>query len=157
MPEPIGPEQVANAILALLQESFETVEGIYLDRGTSLFETLETLTAEQVSRPIVDGGTTIAGHVYHVRFYLQAIRDYMEGKSQPNLDWKQSWVVKTVNEAEWKDLREKLADERDCIVREITETVDWNDERRLGGSMGIIAHTAFHLGAIRQMRRVILG
>ena len=34
------------AFHALLRETFEEVNGIYLDRGTSLFETLETISAE---------------------------------------------------------------------------------------------------------------
>ena len=36
----IASEQFAKALLALLDETFDNVRGYYLDRGTSLFETL---------------------------------------------------------------------------------------------------------------------
>ena len=151
MPGPINNELFAKALFALLQETFEKVEGVYLDRGTSLFETIDSLTYQQASHALVDGGSTIAGHVYHIRFYLQVIRDYMRGQWAENLDWKQSWVVKRVDNKEWVALRQKLREEYAGLTEYLKEFTDWSEERRLGGSMAIIAHTAFHIGAIRQL------
>ncbi len=64
----------------LLEETFDNVEGIYLDGGTSLFETLDSISAEAASRPITPDGTTIASQVGHVGFYLLVMEDYMQGK-----------------------------------------------------------------------------
>ncbi len=36
----------------MFDETFEQVQGMYLDKGTSLFETLATVTAEEASRPV---------------------------------------------------------------------------------------------------------
>ncbi len=36
-------------------------------------------------------------------------------------------------------------------TRDLIESIEVWDERKLGGAMGIIAHTAYHLGEIRQM------
>jgi hypothetical protein len=43
----------------LLSETFEKTQGIYLDRGTSLLETMETISAEQASRPVSAKGASI--------------------------------------------------------------------------------------------------
>lgn len=45
-------EWFTKALDGLLNETFSNVQGIYLDRGTSLFETLETISAEDASRPV---------------------------------------------------------------------------------------------------------
>ncbi len=44
-------ELFKKALLDCLEETFERVSGIYLDSGTSLFETLEGVSAEEASRP----------------------------------------------------------------------------------------------------------
>ncbi len=36
----------------LLDETFENHHGIYLDKGTSLFETLDGIRADEASRPV---------------------------------------------------------------------------------------------------------
>ncbi len=139
----------------LLEETFDNVEGIYLDKGTSLFETLDTISADAASRPITPDGTTIASQVGHVRFYLTVMEDYMQGKWYDKVDWQGSWQPKTVTSDEWASLRKNLRETHDRVMRLIKGFDDWNDERRLGGALGIIVHTAYHLGAIRQIIRVV--
>jgi hypothetical protein len=66
------------------------------------------------------------------------------------VDFKQSWNIKTVSEDEWESLRENLAK----VYRKLEETFRRNDEWTLDNitvAMGIVAHSAYHLGAIRQM------
>jgi len=68
------------------------------------------------------------------------------------LDFKQSWRIKTVGEDEWDALRENMSK----IYRKVSETFGKNDEWALDTitvAMGIIAHTAYHLGAIRQLAK----
>ena len=46
----IPTERFTFTLFGLLTEAFESVYGIFLDRGTSLFETLADITAEEASR-----------------------------------------------------------------------------------------------------------
>jgi hypothetical protein len=48
----ISPTQFTGELLFLLEETFESVYGIYLDRGISLLETLAGITAEEASIPV---------------------------------------------------------------------------------------------------------
>jgi hypothetical protein len=43
------------ALLECLEETFEHVNGIYLDKNTSMFETLDRVSAEDASRSIAEG------------------------------------------------------------------------------------------------------
>ncbi|SYZ74761.1 conserved hypothetical protein [Candidatus Zixiibacteriota bacterium] len=142
-------------LMAFLEETFDRVEGIYLDRGTSLFETLQNLSAQQVSLPIAPGGTTIAAHTEHIRFYLRVIADFMRAKSYEKIDWRDSWKIQIVTEPQWRELLRQLRDAHRDVVSVIKGFDNWNEEHRLGGALAVVAHTAYHLGAIRQILRAI--
>ena len=156
MPSNISGELFKSNIDALLDETFRDVKGIYLDRGTSLTETLSAVSAEEASRPTVEGGTTVAGHVDHIRFYLRVLKDYMDSKPTGNIDWSQSWLRKGVTKGEWEILRRQIGEDFQNLHSRLAKFTDWNDDKRLGGALAIIAHTAFHLGAIRQILRVVM-
>lgn len=151
MSSQIEQDKFTKQLFALLQESFEKVEGIYLDRGTSLFETLASLSAEEASRPITEQGTSIAGQVAHIHFYLEVLDRYMDGALNEKVDWSQSWLVKTVTRSEWDDLRRQIDEDYRRLRTHLNSFTEWNDDRRLGGALAIVAHTAYHLGAIRQI------
>ena len=136
---------------ALIEETFVKVSGIFLDRGTSLCETIDSLSAEQASSIPTGGTTTIAGHVAHILFYLDVMNDYINGRNPQKIDWKQSWLVNTVTDAEWAELRLKVRNQYGSWVAQCDRFPDWNDERRFGGAVALIVHTAYHIGAIRQM------
>ena len=157
MPQTISTELFTGNLQALLKETFEKVDGIYLDGGTSLSETLTGITAEQASRPTVEGGATIAGHVEHLRFYIRILRDYIDGKWHEKVDWNQSWLCHAVSQAEWDTIRSGLMDDYQRLKAHLSGIADWNDDHRLGGAMAIVIHTAYHLGAIRQMMKVVKG
>lgn len=155
MSQQIDNEMYTKLLHTLLEETFDKVEGIYLDGGTSMFETLDNISAEAASRPITPDGTTIASQVGHVEFYLGVMESYMRGGWSERIDWQGSWKPKTVTEDEWAALRKKLRETHDRVIKLITSFDDWNDERKLGGALGVIVHTAYHLGAIRQIVRVV--
>jgi hypothetical protein len=155
MSRQIDGELFTKTIHALFEETFDKVEGYFLDRGTSLLETLAPISASEASYLISGNGTTIAGHIAHVHFYIQILGDYIDGKLHEKVDWKQSWLVKNVNDAEWDSLRRQLGEDCHGLQAKLGSITDWNDENRLGGALAIIAHTAYHLGAIRQMLRAI--
>ena len=71
MAEKTLKDHFTEAMQAALDETFENVQGMYLDRGTSLFETLATITAEEASRPVSANCASLAAHVEHMRFYME--------------------------------------------------------------------------------------
>ena len=61
-------ERFTKPLLECLDETFNEVHGIYLDKGTTLFETLDNVTAEEASQAASAKSATIAAQVEHVRF-----------------------------------------------------------------------------------------
>ena len=154
MSSQINEDLFTKQVYALLQETFEKVQGIYLDGKTSLLETLASLTAAEASRPITEAGTSICGQVDHIRFYLRVLNDYMDGQWHDKVEWKQSWLCKTVSESEWAEMQVQLRGDYQHLLDHLRSFTDWNDDRKLGGSLAIIVHTAYHLGAIRQIMHI---
>ena len=155
MSNPTIRNQFVETLNALLDETFERVHGIYLDKGTSLFETLEAISAEQASRPVSARCSSIAGQVAHVRFYLQVLQDYMQRKPIGKIDWQASWNVQSVTPAEWDELKGQLRASYESVRALVRNVEDWAGENELGGALAIVVHTAYHLGEIRQATCVV--
>lgn len=139
------------ALLYLLDETFDNVQGAYLDKGDSLFETLEGITAEQASIPVCGQENSIASQVNHVIFYFDVGFQYMRGENPGRQDWSKAWELVTVTDEEWDGLKQALRERQKTLLQLINETRDeaFNDEDMIGGAMATIAHTAYHLGQIR--------
>ena len=151
MSEQIPVERLTFTLFGLLTETFEQVHGIYLDKGTSLFETLESISAAQASQATSDRCATLAAQVNHVRFYLDVLEGYMLETITERPDWDSSWQVTAVTEEEWTALQMSLR-ESYMRVRTSMENLDsWDNDHRVGGAFAIVVHTAHHLGEIRQM------
>jgi hypothetical protein len=144
-------DNFTTALFALLDETFEHVHGIYLDRGTSLFETLEGITAEEASRATSGKCATLAAQVDHVRFYLDVLERYMLKEVTGRVDWQQSWQTQGVTAEAWAALKQRLKDSHARVLATMRSFDDWDDEHRLGGALAIVVHTAHHLGEIRQI------
>src|SRR5262245_27608756 len=155
MSQQIAIVRFTDELLPMLEETFERVHGIYLDKGTSLFETLDTITAEEASRPVSAHCASIAGQVEHVRFYLQVLQDYMQGKEVGKIDWQASWYLKTVTPNEWAALKQRLQATYQSVTALIKSFETWEGENDIGGALAIVVHTAYHLGEIRQALCVI--
>lgn len=138
------------SLFMLLTEAFESVHGIFLDGGTSLFETLEGLSSETVSRPVSDTCSSIAAQVIHTRFYIDLMNTIAQTGEQPETDWDATWTVTTVTAEEWDDLRAGLRESYQALKATLSTDAPWESEFAIGGSMAILAHTAYHLGEIRQ-------
>lgn len=145
------------ALFALLDETFENVSGIFLDKGTSLYETLETISAEEASRPVSASCACIAAQVEHVSFYLDVLARYARGEEVGTVDWQASWQRTGVTPDEWSDLKGQLR-ESYRQTRSIYETDDtWARTDAIEDSMAVVIHTAYHLGEIRQALCTIKG
>lgn len=140
-------------VLVVLQETFEGspagVGSAYLDRGIGFITTLEKLSAEQVSQKINE--TTIAAQTEHAKFYLDRICEFMTGKTE-KVNWEQSWLIETVNETEWNALRDSVKKSYENVLHTFADIEVWSTNN-IGDAVAIIAHTAYHLGAIRQIAK----
>jgi len=147
----IRVEEFRKALMFLLDETFDNVHGAYLDPGDSLFTTLDGITAEQASTPIIGQGNSIASQVNHVIFYFDVGFEYMQGNNPGPQEWGKAWELVSVNEEEWSDLKRQVRDRQQTLLRLIDETPDaaFASEDMIGGAMATVAHTAFHLGQIR--------
>jgi hypothetical protein len=151
MPTPIQPEHFTQALLFLLEETFDHVHGIYLDKGSSLFETLATISAEEASIPVGGRCATLAAQVKHVAFYLDVLAENVRTQEFEPVDWDRIWrETSTVTPEEWESIKASLRQSQDRVKRVINDTAEWPTDRHIGGAIGMIAHTAYHLGEIRQ-------
>ena len=158
MANQIAVELYTNVIGYALKETFESVHGVYLDKGTSLFETLATISAAEASIPVGGKCATIAAQVEHTRFYLDVLEQYMLGNNPGKVDWANIWnTVSAVDDAEWAAIQERLRTSYERVTNSINGIETWSDEDEIGGPIAIIAHTAYHLGEIRQALCTIKG
>ena len=143
--------EVAYGFRFLLTETFESVQGAYLDKGTSLFETLAQISAADASQPM-GSCATIAAHVAHTSYYLRALEDRMLRRDLSHIDWERIWnEVSAVDEAEWDALLAELRAAYGRIKSQLDKAAAWQGTHELSCLLGVIAHTAYHLGEIRQM------
>lgn len=155
MSKQIVTEAFKTELFDLLDETFEHVHGIYLDKGTSLFETLDTISAEEASRPISGKSPSIAAKVEHVRFYLRVLEGAIQKETIGRIDWQESWQLREVTTEEWEDLKTQLREAYQSVLKLMKSLDTWEGKDDIGASLGILAHTAYHLGAIRQALRLI--
>ncbi len=111
--------------------------------------TLEKLSAEQVSRSV--NGTSIAAQTEHAKFYLDRLCEFIGGRTE-RVNWEDSWLIEDVSEEEWNALRETVRRSYENALRCFAENQDWSEDN-VGMAMGMLAHTAYHLGAIRQIAK----
>lgn len=141
---------ITDEILIALKETFEEVQGIYLDKGTSLFETLATITAEEASQPVSDKCANIAAQVEHITFYLEMLMKFMRGE-EPKVDWGEIWrTVGAVTPEEWEACQQRLRETYQRTREFLINEPKWDDTDEVGDGMALVFHTAYHLGEIRQ-------
>lgn len=149
MTQAIVVEHFTSVLFDLLDETFAKVHGMYLDKGTSLFETLATISAKEASRPVGGRCATLAAQVEHVRFYLDVLESHLVKQVVGKVDWGEIWrTVHCVTPAEWAASQERLQATYQRVRAAMT-TLTW-DEDEIAAALGIVVHTAHHLGEIRQ-------
>jgi hypothetical protein len=152
----LGPSMTPDAgmvtqLLSVLGEAVEGPSGpstYFIDNrpGAGLLGAVAGLSAAEASRAWA--GTTIAAHVHHLAFGMAVSAAALEG-DQEHHDWNESWRVTTVDDAAWARLVEQLRREY-ARLRRAVESRAASSEPAFGEAVGVIAHVAYHLGAIRQ-------
>ena len=147
----IPAEKLTGELFDIFEETFEQVHGIYLNRGTSLFETLSTISAEQASQPVSSTCASIAAQVEHVRFYLEVLEVDLQGGESGKADWDAIWqTVEAVSAEEWAVSQTRLRETYARVMAEMRAITDWNESDKLAAALHMLVHTAYHLGEIRQ-------
>jgi hypothetical protein len=145
-----------NALLKLLREIFDGPPGqeaFILNPGDpGLIGQLETISASEASNRPMPGKTTIATHVDHLRYGLSLLNRWAAGEPNPwaGADWEASWRRGPVNDQQWRELRDDLRRLADNWRKHVADRGDWED-LTAAGALSSAAHTAYHLGAIRQI------
>jgi hypothetical protein len=154
----ISHERLAKALVTLVTEAYEAPADPRMtwftdnEEGSGLLGSLDRLSAAEASRPLASGDrATAATHLDHARFALNLANRALRGESvHATADWKQSWKLEAVDEAAWKALREELRRETALFREAINEGLAWEDDMNLTGAIAMVAHGAWHLGALRQ-------
>jgi hypothetical protein len=114
-----------------------------------LLRQLDTIAASQRPMP---GKTTIAAHVDHIHFGISILNRWAVGEANPwaGADWNASWQHTTVTEDQWRILRDGLRFEVEKWRTVVASRTNW-DDMGAAAALSTAAHTAYHLGAIRQI------
>ena len=150
------PAVTVSLLTRMLREAFEGPPGPWTyftdtSPGTGVFGTIDGLSAADASQEGGPGHTTIAGHVHHLTASVALSTKGLRGESTSR-DRGGSWTVSTVDDARWAAVRARLREEYETLLVAVETHARW-DEDALGVAIGAIAHTAYHLGAIRQRLR----
>lgn len=153
----IDSEDFVNNLLFFLTETFEGTPEFptaYLDTNVSFFDACQAISAEQASTPIAKGGMTLAAHVEHTRFYIDLLLKHMQGRTTKDVDWDETWQQQTVSDDAWDALQSDLKTRYQAVKSHIEKLSTWNNTD-IADALAIVVHSAYHLGAIRQIMKVL--
>ena len=145
-----------SALSKMLTEIFDGPPGseaYLLNPGdVGLLRQLDSIDAKAASSRPMPGKTTIASHVDHLHFGLTLMNRWAAGEENPfaNADWNASWQRTKVTDDQWKNLRAALRDQVKKWQKAVATRTTW-DPISASGALSSAAHTAYHLGAIRQI------
>ncbi len=138
----------------LLGEAFgalDTDSGYFMDNGRDgLLGVLSEIDANTASAALKPANATIASHTTHVLYLIDLFIAYDNGE-RPRADWAAAWQQRTVNAAEWAQLRADLRVRYEDIIKRLHARSDWSGQVA-GAWMMLLAHVAYHVGEIRQIR-----
>jgi hypothetical protein len=147
-------QAVLKPVLELLHELYigTTAEHSWVidpKPGHGFTAAIGTINARQASTPLVEGGTTIAAHTEHLRWSIYFALEFFQGK-QPAGNWEESWKVREVDEVQWKKLQEDLKEAYERLKSAIQGVTDWSNPFLIQGTIALVPHAAYHLGAVKQ-------
>lgn len=152
-------ESILKPLLDLLHELYIGTSGEQswvIDRkpGQGFTAAIKTISAQQASTPIVEGGSTIAAHTEHLRWSIYFALEFFKGK-KPEGNWEESWKIRQVDEAQWTKLQQDLLEAYEKLVVAIKGVTDWSNPFFVQGVLALVPHAAYHLGAVKQQLTVV--
>ncbi len=156
-------------IPTLIEQFRETFEGevrpgwCWITDGppeSAVFGTIKRLTADEAFALPVPGARSAAAHVAHLRYALDLTTERLRGEN-PQADWKSSFDLPDPTAAGWESLNQDLRRAYDAVLAAFEQYRNLPPQEwvpiNLVGLAAMTAHNAYHLGAIRQIVRVIRG
>jgi hypothetical protein len=126
------------------------------EEDSGILGSLRGLSASSAFAVPVEGLDCIAAHVQHAAYSINlATRAFRGENAHATADWQGSWVIREKNPAEWQRIFNDFESAVSNISAELTRGVNLDDPMLRRGSIGLIAHTAWHLGAVRQLRVLV--
>jgi hypothetical protein len=155
------PDSIFHRALSnMLTEIFDGPPGqeaYVLNPGDAgLLRQLETIDARTASTRPTPGRASIAAHVDHLQFGLSLLNRWAAGEENPwaGANFNASWQRNSVTEAEWRTLRDTLRRDAEVWRAGVAARTSW-DDLAAAAALSTAAHTAYHLGAIRQVRQEV--
>ncbi|WP_202077934.1 hypothetical protein [Caldalkalibacillus salinus] len=151
-------EALKNSVKTMVKETFEgppsPVKGSWfteVEPNSGIFGVIEGMSCDEASMSV--HGTTLAAHTDHVRYHMWGINEIFKKGKQPEMDWGESWDIHSVDEQQWSRIQEGLRNEYLTLLESI-DAIEWN-ELLANEVLSSLAHSVYHLGAIRQMLKVV--
>jgi hypothetical protein len=151
-------QSLSRLFLELVDGTSGRGEAFVLNTGdVGLLRSLEKLSASDASAS-VNEGATIAAHVLHVSYGLSLMNRWARDGGNPFADakWDEAWKTSVVDASTWAEIRAGLRDETQRWL-EMLQSPRECSGIELTGMMSSVAHLAYHLGAIRQIRNTVRG
>ena len=156
MPEPVRRTFVR--VLSELLDGAAWDAGLVLNPGDpGMLRSLDQCSSAEASAVPPAGGASIAAHVDHLAYGLELLNRWIGGEEPfADANYAASWRRVTVSDSEWASRRETLRREAYAWREAIQRRADMTEEELTTIVAGVV-HLAYHLGAIRQIDRVIVG
>ena len=126
----------------------------FVEGKEGIFDALESTGADVASKKPCPRCSSIAAHTFHIRYALRGANAYLGGPRQEG-DWESSWAQQEVNEEEWIDLKRDVRFQYDFFRKYFEGEIDFPSEHHAKGFAAQIPHMAYHLGAIRQIMKMV--
>ena len=120
------------------------------EAGSGMLGTISKLTSEQASKKPNGAAHSIAEHAAHIAFSFRTGLQYASGDFSP-VDWSKSWETGKLDQARWSAIQNEIRANWQKLLQFMDEKESFTDINSITGFCGTIAHTAYHLGAIRTM------
>ena len=149
---------VQTAFVEIFSEAFEAIKPgatgtWFVEKNEGFFQAIDGLSAERASRVIAPDVSTVAAHTDHTRYYIALTNAFLRGET-PTADWDASWQNQTVDEVKWKEIRDQLKEEVGQLMAFAKDHTPETTEELIG-AFANVAHAAFHLGAVRQLLKIL--
>jgi hypothetical protein len=158
----VSTDDLVEAVASLLEEVYvgpPNPKATWIttnEANTGFLGTLSEVPAEVASQAPARGMNTIAAHAEHLRYALSLANRAMAGESPyAQADWAGSWRARTLDAAGWARLREEIRREHQQLLASIRARTAWEDADMLKGVLALVGHGAYHLGAVRQLLRML--
>lgn len=150
----LSGREITAQLLTLLDEAFDNTKAswtFYTESSSTagFFGALSATSAENANRSPL--GTSLAAEIQHVIFAMKATATLIRGEavSADAEQWRESWQVSELDETAWREMQSSLRRTHEEL-REVIKRCSTANKESFAHASGIVAHVAYHLGAVKQ-------